>query len=237
MNKEIFKDVPGYEGIYQVSNLGNVKSLKRIVQNSGSKSGFSTIKEKILKHGNDGKGYLMVVLYKNLTPKTFKVHQLVAMAFLNHIPNGHKIEIDHIDNNKLNNKLDNLQLLDSRLHSSKTNLLNKNNNLPTGVSLDKKSNKYISKISINRKQIHLGVFKTIHEASNAYINALNILNNGGDVVGFVKKSGLMKGVYFCGNKFRSCIRINGKLKHLGLFDTELEAHETYQKALKEVLCN
>lgn len=65
---EIWKDVKGYESIYQVSDIGNVKSLKYG-------------KEKLLKPGINSTGYFIVILYKNKIKKTIKVHQLVAEAF------------------------------------------------------------------------------------------------------------------------------------------------------------
>lgn len=95
---EIWKDIPEYENLYQVSNFGKVKSLN--YRRSG--------KERILKPSNDGKGYVIVDLYKNGEKKHFKVHQLVALAF---IPNDNpieKIEINHKDENKQNNHVDNL---------------------------------------------------------------------------------------------------------------------------------
>jgi hypothetical protein len=72
-NTEIWKDVPNYDGFYQVSNLGNVKS-------------FYKKNEKILKQGINRYGYKFVSLSKNNKQKTIKTHQLVAMAFLNHTP-------------------------------------------------------------------------------------------------------------------------------------------------------
>ena len=96
--EEIWKDVPGYEGLYQASNLGRIKSDIKIKNQTKSKS----------------KKYLMVYLYKQNVKKTIAVHQLIAMTFLNHTPCGHKIVVDHIDNNHLNNKLINLQLITHR---------------------------------------------------------------------------------------------------------------------------
>ena len=89
---EEFRPVKGYEGIYEISNLGNVKSLK---YNNG----------KILKVREDKYGYVKVNLYKNKKTKTCYIHQLMAIAFLNHTPNGHKLVVDHIDNNPSNNNL------------------------------------------------------------------------------------------------------------------------------------
>jgi len=115
---EIFKDIPGYEGIYQVSDLGRVKSLK-----------FN--KEKILKPGVNNHGYYTVVLCKGKR-KTINVHQLVAMAFLNHEPCGYNgLIVDHKDNNPLNNRLSNLQLISQRENTSKDK---KGSSKYTGVS-------------------------------------------------------------------------------------------------------
>lgn len=92
--EEIWKDIEGYEGIYQVSNLGRVKSLKH------SKEG------KLLKGRVTGKGYLSVVLFRNSVRKSNSIHRLVAQAF---IPNPeNKPEVNHIDEDKTNNNIDNL---------------------------------------------------------------------------------------------------------------------------------
>ena len=94
---EIWKDVPGYEGMYQCSTSGRVKSLSRFKKNHSKKQ---YIPERILAL-NKSDDYYVITLSNNLVKKTFRVHQLVAITFLNHKPNGHKTEIDHIDNNKL----------------------------------------------------------------------------------------------------------------------------------------
>ncbi|ADI23905.1 HNH endonuclease family protein [Enterococcus phage EFRM31] len=91
---EEWKDIKGYEGLYQVSNLGRVKSLK-----------FG--KERILKTGVDRYGYISVNLYKNNKRKLCKVHRLVAQAF---IPNHeNKPQVNHIDEDKTNNMVSNLE--------------------------------------------------------------------------------------------------------------------------------
>jgi hypothetical protein len=156
MQTEIWKDIPGYEGMYQVSNFGNVKSL-----NYG--------KEKILKC-NLSDNYLKVTLSKNNKLKNFRVHQLVAVEFLNHIQNGHKIVVDHIDSNTLNNNVNNLRLITQRENCSKEKTIKKG--LPVGVHYHKRDKKYESHITINGKLKYLGRFKTIEEASNVYQNKL-----------------------------------------------------------------
>lgn len=106
--QEEWKSIIGYEGLYEVSNKGNVKSLKRAV--SVEKKGNSynkTIEEKIKVPSIDNKGYLRVGLHNSTGRKTFMVHRLVASAF---IPNPeNKPCINHKDENKTNNNVENLE--------------------------------------------------------------------------------------------------------------------------------
>lgn len=96
---EIWKDIEGYEGLYQISSKGRVKSL-----GNGS-SGNS--KEKILKSNKNEYGYLRVNLWKEGKRENHKIHRLVATAFL---PNPNNLlEINHKDEDKTNNKVDNLE--------------------------------------------------------------------------------------------------------------------------------
>lgn len=122
------------------------------------------------------KGYLLIGIYVNglKLKKSTYVHQLVAAAFLDYKFQGHELVIDHIDSNKINNNLDNLRLITNRENCSKERTLK--TNLPVGVWFDKTRNNYQCKIRINKKQYHLGRFKTIDEASQAYQNKLNTLN-------------------------------------------------------------
>jgi hypothetical protein len=155
MNKEIWKDVPNYEGIYQVSSLGRVKSLG----NDKSR------KEKILKQGY-GKYYL-VNLNKHKVSKTRTVHQLVCEAFLGHKPNGMKLVVDHINDDKLDNRLENLQIITQRENAYKTQ--NKYSSKYKGVFLNKRTNKYEAHIWSERKvNKRIGQFNTEEEASEAY---------------------------------------------------------------------
>ena len=98
--QEIWKDIKGYEGLYQVSNLGNVKSLRRKVYNH-------YIKERLLNPVIIKKGYLQIKLRKENNYKHFKVHRLVAQAFIPN-PEGKPI-VHHKDHNTLNNIYSNLE--------------------------------------------------------------------------------------------------------------------------------
>lgn len=96
--KEIWRDIEGYEGLYKVSNLGNVKCMNYRNQK----------KEQIKKAIKNDTGYFCLSLWKNGNPKNMRVHRLVAMAF---IPNPqNKPCINHKDGDKINNKINNFRM-------------------------------------------------------------------------------------------------------------------------------
>ena len=101
--KEIWKDIPNYEGLYQVSNLGRVKSLERI-DALGHR-----LKEKILKPGIVRNGYYLVRLTKQSIQKNYYVHRLVWIAFNSPIPED--LQVNHINEIKADNRLSNLNLM------------------------------------------------------------------------------------------------------------------------------
>ena len=102
--QEIWKDIKGYEGLYQVSNFGNIKSLQKTRFNSNA-----VLKEKLLKQSRTGRerNYLSVKLDKNNTYKIFQVHRLVAETFLQNPKNLPCV--NHKDENGLNNNVNNLE--------------------------------------------------------------------------------------------------------------------------------
>jgi hypothetical protein len=157
---EVWKDIPGYDGVYKVSNLGRAKSLK-----------FN--KEKILKLNSDGRGYCVACLCKDGKTKTFLAHQLVAMAFLNHQPNGMKLVIDHINNDKSDNRVDNLHIVSQRSNVYKTQ--GRYSSQYKGVHWSNVYLKWKSQIYINGRNKHLGYFVNEHDAHIAYQAALKNL--------------------------------------------------------------
>ena len=158
--KEIFKDVLGYEGMYQVSNLGRIKSLKYG-------------REIILKATLDSDSYYRVNLSKEGKQKTKRVHQLVVVAFLNHVPNGNDLVVDHIDFNKTNNNLSNLRIVTHRENSNRKHL--KSTSQYTGVYWHKERNRWKVRIGINGKNKCLGSFINELDASNTYETVLKKL--------------------------------------------------------------
>lgn len=112
--QEIWKDIRDYEGLYQISNNGNVKSLGRWVnyKNKGKKWQEGKILKPLVKKG----GYLHVGLWKNGKVKFFIVHRLVAQAF---IPNPNNLpQVNHKDENKENNVVKNLEYCDAKYNSN-----------------------------------------------------------------------------------------------------------------------
>ena len=150
--KEIYKEYP-YDKRYKVSNKGNVIGIK----------GF------VLKQYLDSKGYPMV----HIGERSIRTHLPVAETWLNHVRCGHKIVIDHIDNNPQNNNLENLQLISHRenLTKDKANKTSKYK----GVSL-RNSGKWYSQICLSGKVYSLGDYNTEIEAYHAYLDALNEYN-------------------------------------------------------------
>lgn len=126
---EQWKDIKGYEGLYQVSSLGRVKRIlfkNKMVEKK---------EDKVLKPFQSKKGYLQVTLCKNNKTKLFNIHRLVAEAFIDNPDN--LPQVNHRDENKENNKINNLEFCTSKY----------NHNYGTGIKrqseqLKKKVNQY-----------------------------------------------------------------------------------------------
>lgn len=120
--QEIWRDVLGYEGLYQVSSLGNVRSLGRTVSHFPADA-VRTVRGGPVSVRADRLGYIIADLWKNNKPKRFKVHQLVSGAFNGVRPKG--LEVNHIDGNKANNTPENLEYVtrsENAIHAIRTGL-------------------------------------------------------------------------------------------------------------------
>jgi hypothetical protein len=168
---EIWKPIPNYEGLYEVSNFGRVKSLNRAMKRNNGTSYY--VKETILKHGINHDGYRIVSLSVNSKSKTRAIHQLVAEAFLSHIPNGQSLVVNHKDFNRQNNHVGNLEVTTMRENSNRIHLPSSSKYI--GVCWYNKANKWMARIRINGRQKYLGIFSSDAEASEAYQKELNKL--------------------------------------------------------------
>lgn len=160
---EIWKTIDGF-GDYEISSFGNIKSIKRKVIYSDGR--IFNYKEKFLKPQLISNGYLIVMLRCDGKTFTKYVHQLVAMAFLNHKPCGYEIVVDHIDNNRLNNNYNNLQLTSQRKNTIKDTSRGVSDYV--GVSWCSETSKWRASIYYNGKKRQLGRFINEIDAHFAY---------------------------------------------------------------------
>lgn len=145
---EEWRDVVGYEGLYQVSNLGRVRSLWTDIRHKG----------KILTPRVDKKGYYTVCLHKNKQMRNRFIHRLAAIAFIPN-PNNYP-EIDHIDGDKINNRLDNIRWCDRSMNLSNPVTRHRN-------SMSKMGNKSATRnpvVRINPQTNEPKVYQSIAEA-------------------------------------------------------------------------
>lgn len=151
---ELYTDIEGTNGDYYISNYGNVISLKQS-------------NPKQLKKCLGGNGYYDVKLRVDNKTKTYYIHHLVASHFLNHRPSGYNKIIDHIDGDKLNNNLQNLQIVTNSYNTKKGNSC-KNKYLPKGV-IERPNGKYQSYYwcKKQKKNITIGTFDTVKDAENS----------------------------------------------------------------------
>ena len=147
---EMLLPIEGYDN-YFISNFGNVKNNKT---------------NRIMKQCNHRKGYKVINFSKNGIIKQFRVHRLVALAFLENLDN--KPNVDHIDNNTSNNNVKNLRWATDKKKLANQGKREKNTSGYKGVFFHKKAKKYRTLITINGKLKHIGLFETAEKALEAY---------------------------------------------------------------------
>lgn len=143
---EIYKTIKGYDNRYKISNYGNVLSINYL--NRGV--------AKILKPLPAGKDYLRVNLYKDKIYKSSYIHRLVAQYFIGEIKKGY--EINHIDKNKSNNNVKNLEIITHRENSCHKYINGNKICKYIGVTFNKNAKKWVAAIKLNSKRKHLGYF-------------------------------------------------------------------------------
>ena len=163
--QETWKDIPGYEGLYQASNLGRIRSFKR-----------NNIR--ILKPGKnrDGSGYYIVKLYLNSVRKNVSVHRLLWTAFNGLIPEG--LQINHLNENKADNRLENLSLCTPKentnygtrnkrageKHCKRIQMLDKNNNILKTFNSLKEAAQFLNK---NKTTANSNISSCLHGKSKS----------------------------------------------------------------------
>lgn len=152
MEEEIWKDIKNYKGYYQASNFGRIRSVDRYIkQYNGYSYSTRIYRGKILKFTIGTRGYLKVVLQKQRKAKTYNVHRLVAETF---IPNPKNLpQVNHKDENKLNNSIDNLEWCTSKYN---INFGERNAKVANKLRGVPKSEIHKKNLSIARKKYLLG---------------------------------------------------------------------------------
>lgn len=225
INSEEWALIPFYNENYYASNFGRIKSINY----------NRTKQEGILKSSINKHGYYIVGLSNGKKTKTFAVHRLVAMAFLNHKPCGHELVVNHINFNKLDNRVENLEIITQRENSNMKHI--NSTSKYTGVFWDKKSKKWRASITIKCHNIYLGLFDSEHDAHLAYENAVKASLIGEKIqVKHKEFSSKYTGISWHkrDKKWIATFTLNGKRTFLGYFKTEIEAKNARELKLKTI---
>lgn len=219
---ETWKDIPNYEGYYQVSDMGRVKSLERVLHDSVKK--YRRVWGERILAQSVVKGYWFVRLSKEGYTKSFRTNRLVLMSFLH----PSELHVDHINNIKTDNRLVNLQYL-TQLENNIKMVLSLGKTLPIGVS-EMSSGRY--RVDMRRDGIahSLGSYDTINEAQEVYLKCHEDNSLITQYETQKHRSPYGMGVSKSGKGFVARIRVNGVSNNLGCFNTPELAQEAYKIA-------
>lgn len=174
---ETWKDIIGFEGLYQVSDTGKVKSMKRKSMNAGSYNGFVSVQERELKQTINRLGYHVLTLFKDGCRHFRIVHRLVAEAFLE---NKKKYkEVNHKDLDKSNNHVSNLEWCDRSYNINHSYTKRYKSSIYKGVSYSEERKSWVAYLELFDRRLMLGRHKTELDAKNyrqEFINKLKKIN-------------------------------------------------------------
>lgn len=225
IEKEEWRDIKGFEGLYKINKNGEICSLEHYVYTPTKKI---FVRERIIKHYVTKLSYHVVTLSNNKVKKLCQVHRLVYESFIGEIPEG--MEIDHIDRNPSNNHLSNLRLVTRRGNMYNTKC---NKEFPNVVS---EKGKYRVAFSCKSKK-SFGTYETIEEAIKVAQEVRMLLESGREdeaveKYSFKKIGGLPKNI--CYNRKKKIYDVNVRGKRIGGSKTLQGAEEilnNYRKAI------
>ena len=226
--QEEWRDIPNYVGKYKISTLSRIKSLKRKV--FGGRVDYF-IEEKIIKQHLSDEGRLVVGLSKNSLQKKVKTHQLMAIVFLNHIPCGFNVIVDHKNNNSLDNRLENIQLITQleNLRKDKKGVVGINN-----VYLE--NGRFRGRFWFKNKQYCVGYFETAEKAKETVDFVYEKLLKEEDVSKYIKvnKNKYHKNISIDNGKYRPRFTVNKKRINLPAFEKIEDAINCLNEAKKQL---
>jgi hypothetical protein len=157
-----WRPIKGFEGLYEVSSEGQIKSLEKVT--SHWKGGSRILKEKILSSSDDKNGYKIIGLSNGYKSKTYKVHRIVADTFIENKLN--KPTVNHINNIKSDNSVNNLEWNTFRENSCHRSLSKNKTSNYSNIHFCKTANKWIAQIQSELKKKMIGAFDSEEIAYN-----------------------------------------------------------------------